>query len=64
MGEKEYQQVSNKMKTKRRRTQKCSSCKNVLDVDSYLERDDFDRMDSDTIIIYCSKCGNEELIKL
>jgi len=64
MGEKEYKQVSNKMKTKRHKTQKCTGCRTVLDVDDYMSKNDFDRVDSDTIIIYCEKCGNEELVKL
>jgi RNase P subunit RPR2 len=56
--------VSNKTKRKRHKTQKCTGCKNVLDIDSYIERNDFDKVDNETIIIYCEKCGNEELIKL
>jgi len=55
---------SNKSKRKRHKTQKCSSCKNTLDIDTYIDRNDFDRISEDTIIIYCEKCGNEELIKL
>ncbi len=57
-------QMSNKMKRKRHKTQKCTACKNMLDIDTYMDRDDFDRIDSDTIVIYCEKCGNEELVKL
>lgn len=53
-----------KMKKKRHKTQKCTSCKNVLDIDTYIDRNDFDRIDSDTILVYCEKCGNEELVKL
>jgi len=55
---------SNRMKRKRQKTQKCTGCKNLLNIDEYINKNDFDRVDADTIIIYCSKCGNEELIKL
>jgi len=55
---------SNKMKKKRHKTQKCTGCKNLLDIDTYIDRNDFDRIDSDTILVYCEKCGNEELVKL
>jgi hypothetical protein len=61
---KEDGKVSNKLKRKRHKTQKCSGCRSNLDIDSYMERNDFDRIDDNTITVYCEKCGNPEIVKL
>lgn len=51
-------------KNRRHKTCKCSGCKSLIDIDEKLELQDYDKISENTIVIYCDKCGNEELIKL
>lgn len=63
MGEKEYKQVSNKMK-KRHEYIKCNcGCNN--DITLALENEDYDKdpVRKNILYIYCQECGNSLKIK-
>jgi transcription elongation factor Elf1 len=69
MGEKEYQQGSNKDKKKKHkkyRDIKCSGCKDIIDIDLCISNDDMDYVDTtkSKIYVYCGSCGLQHEVKL
>lgn len=58
--------MENKKKKHRFRMSKCECCNGNIDVETAVENKDFDYFDKTKtkIIVYCEKCGNENIIKL